>query len=304
MELLNLPIHQSSLPTVLEHIAGRFLQFRLSQPPPIDQTGLKVVSWNVTALSPLEDCYKNRLLKALSQNHVICLQETKMTLEDANLLELQMPGCRVLSTAAVAAQETDEGSPAGPVEQHSVGSPMPASGGVLVMLPTYLCTTNCVLYTLVPGYAVAVAIAHKSFQWCVVSCYLRSGHEQELLDKLHKELRKLAATQRIETFILAGDFNSNTIWDKKRRESNHSNVVKRLEEKGIFSAYHLYFQQIQGQEAHPTLYLYRHQNRPYHLDYCFVSADLAPKIQSVNIGEYDFWMRYSDHVPVIVRFNS
>ena len=33
--------------------------------------------------------------------------------------------------------------------------------------------------------------------------------------------------------ILAGDFNSNTIWDRKRRAGNHSNVVKYLEEKGI-----------------------------------------------------------------------
>ena len=33
--------------------------------------------------------------------------------------------------------------------------------------------------------------------------------------------------------IMAGDFNSNTIWDRKRRISNHSNVVKRLEELGI-----------------------------------------------------------------------
>ncbi len=128
--------------------------------------------------------------------------------------------------------------------------------------------------------------------------------EGQYVEQVWKALLHYDALLRDTNTILAGDFNSNTIWDKKRRESNHSNVVKRLEEKGIFSAYHLFHQQIQGQEAHPTLYLYRHQNRPYHIDYFFVSADLAPKIQSVTIGDYDFWMRYSDHVPVIVRFNS
>jgi exonuclease III len=126
----------------------------------------------------------------------------------------------------------------------------------------------------------------------------------QYVEQVWKALQHYDSLLRDTNTILAGDFNSNTIWDKKRRESNHSNVVKRLEEKGIFSAYHLFHQQIQGQEAHPTLYLYRHQTRPYHIDYCFVSADLAPKIQSVIIGDYDFWMRYSDHVPVIVRINS
>ncbi len=101
--------------------------------------------------------------------------------------------------------------------------------------------------------------------------------------------------------ILAGDFNSNSIWDKKYRVSNHSNVVKRLEEKGIYSSYHQHFKQVQGKERHPTLYMYRHKDKPYHIDYCFMSADMIDKLQSVKIGGYDFWARYSDHVPVIVN---
>jgi exodeoxyribonuclease-3 len=104
--------------------------------------------------------------------------------------------------------------------------------------------------------------------------------------------------------ILIGDFNSNTIWDKPRREGNHSTIVERLEKKGIYSAYHRHFKQIQGKEQHPTLYMYRHKDKPYHIDYCFVSEDLADKLQSVEIGDYDFWKQYSDHVPVIVTFNQ
>lgn len=71
--------------------------------------------------------------------------------------------------------------------------------------------------------------------------------------------------------ILVGDFNSNKIWDRKRRQGNHSNVVKFLEDKGIFSSYHFYYKQVQGKEEHPTLYMYRHKDKPYHIDYCFVS---------------------------------
>ena len=102
--------------------------------------------------------------------------------------------------------------------------------------------------------------------------------------------------------ILIGDFNSNTIWDRKYRAGNHSNVVKRLEEKGIVSCYHLHHKQTQGKEEHPTFYLYKHKDKPYHLDYCFVSKDMAAKIESVEIGEYDVWKKYSDHVPVMVTF--
>ena len=104
--------------------------------------------------------------------------------------------------------------------------------------------------------------------------------------------------------VLTGDFNSNTIWDRKYRVGNHSHVVDRLKKKGIVSSYHLYHQQEQGSEKHPTYYLYRHKDKPYHLDYCFVSADLAEKIQSVEIGEHDYWSQYSDHVPVMVTFND
>ena len=105
--------------------------------------------------------------------------------------------------------------------------------------------------------------------------------------------------------MLIGDFNSNTIWDyKKHRLSNHSSVVKQLEDKGIFSTYHLYYKQMQGTEAHPTLYMYRHKDKPYHIDYCFVSEDMAEKLQSVEIGDYDFWIQHSDHVPLIVTYNN
>jgi exonuclease III len=103
--------------------------------------------------------------------------------------------------------------------------------------------------------------------------------------------------------MLIGDFNSNTIWDRTHRVGNHSTVIKRLEEKGIYSSYHSFYNQTQGKEQHPTLFMYRHKDKPYHIDYCLVSEDLLDKLQSVEIGEYDFWIQHSDHVPVIVTFD-
>lgn len=104
--------------------------------------------------------------------------------------------------------------------------------------------------------------------------------------------------------ILAGDFNSNSIFDKKYRIGNHSHVVDLLHKKSITSCYHLHLKQLQGKEEHPTHYLYRHQDKPFHLDYCFASSDLADKISSVEIGEFELWKQYSDHVPVMVSFNE
>jgi exonuclease III len=102
--------------------------------------------------------------------------------------------------------------------------------------------------------------------------------------------------------ILAGDFNSNTIWDRPKREGNHSTVVQTLEAKKIFSTYHYFHRQVQGAEKHPTQFMYRHKDKPYHLDYCFASAYFMKRLISVDIGKYKDWKQFSDHLPLMVNF--
>jgi len=103
--------------------------------------------------------------------------------------------------------------------------------------------------------------------------------------------------------ILVGDFNSNTIWDKPRREGNHSTVVGFLASKGIYSAYHKFFNHLQGKEKHNTLFMYRHKDKPYHIDYCFASDDLVKKLLHVEVGKHSKWCKHSDHTPLIVTFD-
>jgi exodeoxyribonuclease-3 len=103
--------------------------------------------------------------------------------------------------------------------------------------------------------------------------------------------------------ILAGDFNSNTIWDKPRRVGNHSDLVDVLRKKKIRSVYHHYFGHEHGAESHPTFNLYKKFEKPYHLDYCFVSSDLILKLTSVEIGEHAAWKSHSDHLPLVVDFD-
>lgn len=58
--------------------------------------------------------------------------------------------------------------------------------------------------------------------------------------------------------VVAGDFNSNTIWDYKRPAGqNHSGLVRQLASLGLVSAYHHFFREAHGAESQPTLYLQR-----------------------------------------------
>ena len=100
--------------------------------------------------------------------------------------------------------------------------------------------------------------------------------------------------------ILTGDFNSNTIFDKPKREGNHSTIVERLKQKGIYSSYHQHFKQEQGKEKHPTWYLYRHEDKRYHLDYCFASKHF--QVKSAKVGKHKDWCMLSNHVPLVVTF--
>jgi len=100
--------------------------------------------------------------------------------------------------------------------------------------------------------------------------------------------------------ILIGDFNSNSIWDRKNRVGNHTDVVNILKNKNIFSLYHAKNELMHGAEKHPTLYLTKNSEKPYHLDYCFASAELYNSETNITVGAYDNWIGLSDHMPLII----
>jgi len=143
------------------------------------------------------------------------------------------------------------------------------------------------------------------FNLFLVWAYNPDDKDGKYVTQIWKALTHYDELLTCKPTMFIGDFNSNTIWDRKKpRSGSHSDVVKQLESKGIFSTYHIHHKQIQGMEQHPTFYLYRHKDKPYHLDYCFASADMLERLQSVDVGEYDFWIKYSDHVPLIVTFDN
>lgn len=96
--------------------------------------------------------------------------------------------------------------------------------------------------------------------------------------------------------IIAGDFNSNVRWDKPDRWWNHTDVVNELGELGIQSLYHHTFGEEQGSESRPTFHLHRNLEKPYHIDYVFISKDMLGS-SSLDMP-YGDWLSVSDHYPL------
>ena len=101
--------------------------------------------------------------------------------------------------------------------------------------------------------------------------------------------------------LLAGDFNSNKIWDNEHRDGNHTDVVKQLHSKGIDSIYHTVNNESQGSETSKTLFMYRKKDKGYHIDYCFASQDIFQNNVAFEIGKYEDWIKHSDHMPITMK---
>jgi len=104
--------------------------------------------------------------------------------------------------------------------------------------------------------------------------------------------------------IITGDLNSNVIWDKWDRWWNHSDVVNELEKIDIKSLYHLLKNEEQGKETIPTFYLQKKLEKPYHIDYTFLSSNLIDKETSLIIKDKNIWLTHSDHMPIIINVND
>ena len=101
--------------------------------------------------------------------------------------------------------------------------------------------------------------------------------------------------------IFVGDFNSNQIWDEKERLGNHTDVVEIFRRNNILSMYHEQNKVAHGQEKEHTFHMYRKIEKPYHIDYCFASADFINVGFDIQLGKPNEWLEYSDHVPIIIQ---
>ncbi len=102
--------------------------------------------------------------------------------------------------------------------------------------------------------------------------------------------------------LIVGDFNWNLVFDTGKKKANFSSVVGRFSEMGIKSAYHQQNDQAFGKESQNTFFMYRKEERQYHIDYCFHGEYWKGRLNSVKIGQYKDWKEYSDHTPLVVRY--
>jgi len=104
--------------------------------------------------------------------------------------------------------------------------------------------------------------------------------------------------------VVAGDFNSNPVFDRKRRDWTYATIEARLHAHGLASAYHAFHAEAPGHESRATYYHTWREDLAYHLDYCFVPRAWLPRITRVDVASYDAWKGRSDHRPVIVDLSS
>lgn len=103
--------------------------------------------------------------------------------------------------------------------------------------------------------------------------------------------------------IIIGDLNSNVLFDKEHKKvgKTHSIIVEELKALGYEDIYHHKTGDEQGKEKTPTFFLYRHLDKPFHIDHCFSHPD---NIKKINIHARWQWLALSDHLPIEIELNA
>lgn len=146
-------------------------------------------------------------------------------------------------------------------------------------------------------------VTNEKVEFLLLAIWVNKDSNGAYVTQLWKAIHAYSDLLEEQNVLLVGDFNSNVIWDKFRKEGNHAMVVENLRSKNIISTYHHLYKQEQGKENHPTLFMYRRKDRSYHIDYCFASNSFIEKLKNVEIGIYEDWKYLSDHMPLTVNFD-
>ena len=121
---------------------------------------------------------------------------------------------------------------------------------------------------------------------------------------LHTALSRYKPFLSDHPTVVAGDLNSNAIWDKPGWRINRMATVDALEGLGLVSACHTVRDELHGRETIPTLYwMDRTKDGPtYHIDYVFLPDRWVDRVKGLSVGTFEGWCGsgLSDHVPIII----
>jgi exonuclease III len=131
----------------------------------------------------------------------------------------------------------------------------------------------------------------------VWACEVKGSKHESYVGQLKRALESYSKWFGNRPVVVAGDFNSNAIWDKERPKWNHSTMVSALGGHGLSSAYHAATKEEQGREKTPTFHLHKNHEKPFHLDYIFVPDDWQKDRQMTMSIDYQL-PPLSDHRPV------
>lgn len=145
-------------------------------------------------------------------------------------------------------------------------------------------------------------IVNGQFQLIAVWTHQNNSYSFGYIGQLWKYLQ--INKDNFKETMIAGDFNSNAIWDRKSRHWNHTDVVNELMEMKMESLYHKFTKEAHGKEKQPTFYLHRNLSKPYHIDYCFASASFYDRLKRVKVGSYKEWKHLSDHAPLFITLSE
>lgn len=135
-------------------------------------------------------------------------------------------------------------------------------------------------------------------RFTLVACWACNPYVRQFIDYI-RDIKPLLSND----VVLFGDLNSNVVFDNPRSKSGktHAGLVQEMKTMGFEDIYHNKTGDLQGKEKAPTFFLYRHLDKPYHIDHCFAHPDT---IEHIKVYTQWKWLSLSDHLPVEITIND